>query len=561
MSYEYSIKVIPKTRIIRGDFNPSAKIVRDVTLSQSKGASHLHKRAYDSAKRSRLTSDFNPGITMIDRDIYAAYPNITNRARELVQNDPFAKRAIRLYQVNIVGPYGFRLEIEIEDASFLEQQDTKIIQNAMKDWGRKENCTVTGRMSFRAVQRLAIQQAAIDGEAIVRKVRGKQFKYGVALQPLETDMIDTMWNQKLDKGAFIRMGIECDQWRKPVAYWLKQWDPSVEIYGMGLPHGNRLRIPAEEIIHYFDPQRAFQTRGVTWFAQTLIRMHHLSKFDESTLIAARAGADKMGFLKRSELSGEYDPDREEEDGSIITQLQPGLIEKLPIGYEFQGFDPKYPDAIQESFTKGNLRGDASGLDLNYHDLSNDYETTTYSSGRLASLTERELWKDHQELFIEHFLDDVYSSVLKEGMISGAIKVPYMFIDKYLSSAVWYGRRWSWIDPLKDITAKILELRAGLGNASETMAEAGGSYDENIKLLAKDKKEADKLGLLLSIFDSSPLSAKAAGAPQTDPQNDPNAQSDAPIKKTTGKATREDILAEMLYIVDLIERSNGTFAAK
>ena len=549
MSYEYSIDVIPKTRIIRGNFKPSAKIVRDVP--------RLHKRAYDAAKRSRLTSDFNPGASMIDRDIFTALPSIRSRARELVQNDPFAKRAIRLYQVNIVGPYGFRLEIEIEDPTYLEEQDIKKIKTGMKDWSRKENCTVTGRMSFRAVQRLAIKQAAEDGEALIRKVRGKQFKYGFALQMLEVDMLDDQFNQKLQNG-FIRMGIEFDQWRKPVAYWLKQWEPSTEIYGMGLSTGSRIRIPAEDMIHYFDPQRAFQSRGITWFAQTLIRMHHLSKFDESTLIAARAGADKMGFLKRSELSGDYDPDKEEDDGSSITSLQPGIIEKLPIGYEFQGFDPKYPDAVQESFTKGNLRGDASGLDLNYHDLSNDYETTTYSSGRLASLTERELWKDHQELFIEHFLDDVYASVLKEGMISGAIDVPYIYIDKYLNNAIWYGRRWSWVDPLKDITAKILELRAGLGNASETMAEAGGSWKENIKLLAKNKKEADAAGLLLSIFDSSPLSVKSAGAPQTDPQNDPNNPDGAPIKKTQGKATREDILGELMYIVDLVERSNGTF---
>ena len=557
MSYEYSIDVAQKTRIIRGDFRPSARLTR-TNMPATREIPRLSKRAYDVAKHNRLTGDFNPGISMMDRDIYAAYPTLRARARDLVQNDPFAKRAVRLYQVNIVGPYGFRLEIEIEDPTFLEQKDIKIIKAAVKDWSRKENCTVTGRMSFRAVQRLAISTTAVDGEMLIRKIYGKRFKYGFALQPLEIDLLDDQFNKKLPNGAFIRMGIEFDQWRAPVAYWLKQWDPSAEIYGMGLPSQGRIRVPASEIIHYFDPQRAFQSRGVTWYAQTLLRLHHLSKFDESALIAARAGADKMGFLKRNENSGEYNPDAEEEDGSPISQLQPGVIETLPVGYEFQGFDPKYPDAIQEPFTKLNLRGVASGQDLNYHDLANDYESVNYSSGRLASLTERELWKDHQELFSEHFLDDVYSSLLNEGMFNGSIAVPYAYIDKYSTNAVWYGRRWSWVDPLKDITAKILELRAGLGNGTETMAEAGGSYDENIKILAKNKKQADAAGLLLNIFDSSPITTKGVAAPQTDPQNDATPADNAPIKNKQGKATRQDILGELLYVVDLVERSNGTF---
>lgn len=504
----------------------------------------LKARSYEAAKRNRLNSDFNQFNTSIDKDIYAAMLSIRSRARELCQNDPYAKRALRLYQINVVGPYGFRFEIELDNATALEEKDIKVIKASLKDWSRKENCTVTGRLSMRAVERLTLINTARDGEALTRKVKDKRFKYGYALQPLEIDMLDDQYNADLGGGAFVRMGVEFDRYRKPVAYWLRQSTPSQELWGFSVYSADRKRIVAEDINHYFDQERAFQSRGMTWFAQTITRLRNLGKFEEAALYAARGGASKMGFLKKQLSAGEYIGDETGTDGNPVTNFEPGTIEMLPHGYEFQGFDPRFPNDMQGPFTKINLRGVASGTDLNYHDLSNDYETTTYSSGRLASLTEREMWKDHQELFIEHFLDDVYAGFLKEGMFRGAIDVPYAFVEKYINAAVWYGRRWSWIDPLKDVTAKILATRAGFENGSEILAEQGGSWTENLSMLAKNKDAAAKLGLVLSIFDQNPLTA--------------DSNLDEGDGKTKKKSKKQDILREVYTLLDLVNRTNGEF---
>jgi capsid protein len=89
----------------------------------------------------------------------------------------------------------------------------------------------------------------------------------------------------------VRLGIEVNKWGRPVAYWVNPGHPSD--FG-----GSLLRepIPADQIVHLFDPYRVNQTRGLTWFHAGMMSLKMLNGYMEAEIVAARVGAAKMAFL-------------------------------------------------------------------------------------------------------------------------------------------------------------------------------------------------------------------------------------------------------------------------
>jgi hypothetical protein len=105
-------------------------------------------------------------------------------------------------------------------------------------------------------------------------------------------------------------------------------------------------------------------------ATALIHMHHLNKFEEAAVIAARIGASTMGFFTKNTdgngLGGETD-----DNGSIINSVEPGQFNELPEGVSLEMFDAKYPHEVFDPFVKRALKAIASGLNVSYPMLASD----------------------------------------------------------------------------------------------------------------------------------------------------------------------------------------------
>jgi len=87
------------------------------------------------------------------------------------------------------------------------------------------------------------------------------------------------------------MGVEIDDWQRPVAYWFSSAEG--DYYYAGRRY---TRIPAAEIIHAYLPFRAGAWRGVPWNATALVRLHMLDGYEDAALVNARAGANNVGFF-------------------------------------------------------------------------------------------------------------------------------------------------------------------------------------------------------------------------------------------------------------------------
>ena len=125
-----------------------------------------------------------------------------------------------------------------------------------------------------------------------------------ALQVLEADYLVDEDMPAAKEGNFIRMGIEVDGFLRPQAYHFFTQHPGDTSMGVGRGQGiKRIRVPANEVIHLFIPERPSQTRGVSWFASALMRLHMLQGYEEAEVVRARASSALMGFIQSPEEIG------------------------------------------------------------------------------------------------------------------------------------------------------------------------------------------------------------------------------------------------------------------
>lgn len=463
-------------------------------------------RNFYAGALDRLTNSFKGTNLSINESLKRDLDKMRHRSRELVHDVDYGKKYINMVKTNVVGSKGVKLQARSKGSDGLpDTKDNKAIESAFADWGRMENCTVTGKLSMTDVELIAIAAVATDGECLIRFVTGTAYKYGFALQPIEADRLDTQLNRdSVNGGNSIVMSVELDPFEKPVAYYILTKHPSETT----VTFGNRKyeRIPADEIIHLFKPERIAQSRGIPWMHSAMRRLGMVAGYEEAELVAARGGASKMGFYY-TETGEEYKGDDKDANGNLIQEVEPGTIEQLPKNVRFEAYDPQHPTGAYNYFLRGTLRGASAGLNVAYTSLTGDLEAVNYSSIRTGLIEERENWRMLQGWFVEHFMVPVYerwlSAALTRGLIVNevGVKLPLHKKEKFLN-VKWQTRGWAWVDPLKDQQASALAVSSGHMTNSAVVAAQGEDLEEIYETLQWENELATKYGLKLALVDDS-----------------------------------------------------------
>jgi lambda family phage portal protein len=475
---------------------------------------HVHRqRAIAAGESNRLTADWNSPFTTIDNAIYRQIIQLRARSRERMVNDGFARKMASLYKENVVGPNGFAHQVKLKTRSGnRDRAKNETIEAIWREWGQPENATVTGQMSLRELSQLLWDYLFRDGEYLVRKVRRRSLANGFALQVLEPDALNETRNGRLDTGNIVKMGVEFNAERRPVAYYIRKPSPDLEVYGMATYGTDDDRVPADQILHGFFREYANQTRGIPQLMSVLFELKMLGEFDKAALIASRAGAAKMGFIIDENNEGtKHGADDEDENGNHVEELTPALLEQLEPGLKFQGFDPKYPEGLHEPFQKWMLRRITAGGGTAYNTTSGDLEGVNFSSIRAALLEERDHWMNLQNWFIERFLRPVYKAWLEEAWFTGSLPIGFQEIPVVLASTRFTGKRWSWVNPQQEMEAKRGELKYFLNSPQDAAAELGRDFEDILEQHHEAHKLAKEYGFKLS-YDTT--TAPKASTPST-----------------------------------------------
>lgn len=463
-------------------------------------------RRFEGARVDRLTADWFATNASINTELQGDLDRLRSRARQLVNNNDYARKFRGMVENNVIGPGGIRLQVRVEDKPGQpDRLANAAIEAAYAEWSAA--CDITGQVSLRDFCENLIGSLPSDGEFLVRFVRGADARnrFNFALQVIDVDRIDTAYNGTEANGNRVIMGVEVDAYRRPVALHLFTAHPNDAHAGAR----QRVRVLASEVLHRFKVERAEQARGIPWMAPGMLSLHHLGGFMLSALLAAEYGANHYGFFQTPDGGPPIGTD--EGEGQTVTTSQPGTFDTLPTGVTFQQFEGKYPNEVFGPFAKTCLQRIATGWRVAYHSLANDLEGVSFSSIRSGTLEERDRWAADQEWFIGAFMRPVYLAWLQMALLSSAITMPNgsaLPAAKFakFSRHEWQPRRWEWVDPQSDMQAKILAVRAGLMAPQDLSAAMGYDFEDTLKAIGQATKLAEQFGVDLNAY-LSPNAAK------------------------------------------------------
>jgi lambda family phage portal protein len=465
------------------------------------GPNKVFKRGYEAGGFNRLTADMHHlNTSTADSEIRYDLVSLRNRARMQERENAYVSRYLKALTNNVIqNEVGFSLQMKATRPPEYVVQDTIAnakIEQAWKEWCKKENCTESMEDSFYDICRLTVRSTPRDGGIMFHKVIDPNVnEFGFALKPIEIDLLDVNMNEFAPNGNRITMGVEKDKRSRTVAYHLLERHPGDLLYGQ--QKYNRQRIPANEIIHYFVKERITQCVGVPWIAPALLRVHHLDQYEQAEIVAAREAAVKGGYFtseRGDQYSGEEETDAEgAATGNTISNFEAGQKDELPPGMTFVPYDPQHPMSQYGDFVKNSLFGICAGLDISYATLTGDLSNANYSSMRAGKIEEQESYKTIQCHMINHLCTDIFTAWLEVAITNGIVNLP-MSKFRLFNKPKFTGRRWPWVDPQKDITAALMEINGGLNTRTQISEENGRDLEEIYQTLADEKALAEEHGL-------------------------------------------------------------------
>lgn len=451
-------------------------------------------RMYGSAKQSRLTSGWGQTVTSADSELSTSLRVLRGRSRALIRDAAFAKRAKVLVVNNVIGA-GIGMQAQVKTArGGLNNGINDEIEALWEEWSKAETCHTGGTLHFADIERFCMGQIFETGEIFLRKYYrpfgGSSIPF--ALEVIEPErVIDEFQPSAMMPYAVVRMGVESDEFRRPIAYWIRKLHPGEIRYTAGETDAIE-RIPADQIIHLRIVDRWPQTRGEPWLHAVARKLNDMDGYSEAEIVAARAGASYMGFIETSENYGD-----KQTDGSREISIEPAIVERLAPGEKFTFVNPNRPNSQIDPFIRFMLREIAAGTGPSYESLSKDYSQSNYSSSRLALLDDRDLWREFQLWFIRNFRLPVHREWLQQAVLSGSIQsistVAYAADPRKYDAVRFKPRGWTWIDPEKEVKAYKEAIKAGFTTTTEVIALTGGGRDIEDVLDERERDAPDDEG--------------------------------------------------------------------
>lgn len=453
-------------------------------------------RAYAAAGGGRLTAGWVGSDSSADAELAAALRTMRGRSRALIRDASYAKQARRLVVNNVIGT-GIGMQAQVRSTRnqlFARVNDE--IESAWREWCRAGSCHTGGTLQFAALERQLMAQVFDAGEVFVR-LHLRPFgdsQVPLALEVIEAERIADEFVIAGSGGGPARLGVECDDFGRPMAYWIRQRHPGdVGVYGSD--RDALIRVPADQMIHLYVADRWPQRRGEPWLHTAARRLNDMDGYSEAEIVAARGAASYMGIIETPEPEG-LPADENDQDGSATqyeAELEPGIIKRLAPGEKFASFDPSRPNAQMDPFMRMMLREVAAGAGVSYESLSRDYSQSNYSSSRLALLDDRDVWRVLQQWFVTAFREPLHRIWLQQAVLARA--VPAVPADEYLlnprkfDAVAFKPRGWSWVDPTKEVEAFKEAVRAGFTTVTDVVAQTAGGKDLE-DVIAERRRELD-----------------------------------------------------------------------
>lgn len=467
----------------------------------------ITSRSYDAGSTVARYGDLVNSSGSADYELANALVPLRNKARNLHRNSPAQRRYVQLMRVNVCGENGFRLQSRVRMATNESKLDRSLNRRVEDEWNTWWSApTVDGQMTGLDLEKQAVASWCNDGEVIWEIVYGQKYPSGIAINPIEPDMLDeTLITTNPSTGNEIRMGVEVNRDGKPVAYWFLTDHPG-DLHGLHRPmsRNRHRRITADRVLHLFDRVRAGQTRGEPPAAPVIHPVKMLDGYREAEVMGRRLRAAIMGFFtKDAPVNAQIDSlaDRETEGSSddfentYEMDITPGTLKSLPYGYDFKQFDPGGVMADYHDF-EGQIKKDqAMGYGISTFSHGMETEGVSYSTGRSVLTEDRDHYKQMQAFF-SWLYRRVFKMWIGRQILQDDSQIPATRVIMVVKKFVVRMRGWDWVDPAKEVSANSEALRTKQTSLTRVAAARGIDISDLLDEIQEEQMLAEERGLTL-----------------------------------------------------------------
>jgi lambda family phage portal protein len=481
---------------------------------------------FDAAQAHRRLRGFRASRAHVNTLIAASGDTITARARWLVRNNGYAANAVESFASNVVGD-GIKPSSTIANSAKKEE-----LQALWLAW--TDDADAEGLTDFYGLQRRAAREVFLSGEVFLR-IRPRRAEDGLTvplqLQMLPAEMLPLDMNRTLPGSGLIRQGIEFDGIGRRVAYHFLRRHPG-DLTDPGLA-GVTVRVPAADIIHVLDPVEAGQLRGVSRFAAAIVKLFTLDLYDDAELERKKIAAMFAMFITSPAPETPLEPAEDD------LEVEPGQVVRLDPGEDVS--TPATPDSggTYEPFQYRTLLQIAAALGVPYGYLTGDTAKGNFSNTRISLIEFRRRISAWQHgVLVYQMCRAVWIRWMDTAVLSGALDLPgYDSQRRQYQACAWLPTKWDWVDPMKDASAEILQIEAGLKSRTQALSERGYDAEQVDREIAAERKREAALGLDFR-RPGSPAQGPGAVKGNSDSQQDDAADEGAPEDGNEKPAPKE-----------------------
>jgi lambda family phage portal protein len=398
-------------------------------------------------------------------------PRLRARSRDLVRNNPYARRAISTLVGNAIG---VGVTLGTKNAA------------AAKTW--KVWCTeadFNGDLDLYGLQAMAARAAFESGDCLIVRVRTTMAAAGrsgvpLRIKVLEGDFLDTTKTGPQQNGNMVIAGIEVDPEGRRVAYHLFSVHPGETVnFQLKIPSK---RVPAEDVIYHFEKERPGQLLGVPRLAASIMRLRDVDEYQEALLVKKKIEACFAAFVTSTGDDRPLTPAVETEtsaDGTSrrVEKLSPGTIIYGKEGEEVTFGNPSSGPEV--GFVADELRAIAMGVGCTYEQLTGDLSSVNYSSMRGGRTEFKILVEQYRWLsFIPQVCERIYAWFEEAAHLAGKLRTNEI-------EHIWTPPRWDYVNPKEDVETDMLELKARLASHSAKLRERGEDRDQVLAEIKDD----------------------------------------------------------------------------
>lgn len=454
---------------------------------------------YDAAGSGRRMAGWNPGSSGPNRAI-EGLQKIRDRNRDSVRNDWAGSAGVQRWTTNLIGT-----GIVPRFNAISDETARKMVTDLFERWSNEADAD--GNSTLYGQQTLAAMTWFTGGECLPRlryRRAGSGLSVGLQVQLLEGEMVPLLdadaW-PGMPKGNVIRSGRELNNVGRTVAWWVYKNHPG-DNKGRGVSIGTTdlVRVPAEQMMHLFEPKRPGQLRGVPDFAPVLNHLRNIGDFNDAVLERQKLANLFAAFIKKAPngVAGSG-IDRDPITGKPIVNgtpavigLEPGMVQELMAGEEMQFANPPEAGTTFTDYMRTQQTFTAAGQNLPYEIMSGDIRDISDRTLRIVINEFRRFAEQRQwQIVIPKLCQPVLNAWVDQAVLEGAIPVELAAQAKQVE---WQPQGWAYIHPVQDVQSKVLEVEKGLRSRSSVIASRG---DDPMRVDAErkaDKDREDKLGL-------------------------------------------------------------------